>query len=545
MSLSRTPNICAQCLRHANKYITTPRTRISSPWLSQRKRYSSNAVQNRPLRVAIVGSGPAGFYAAYRLMSKVEDACVDMYEQLPVPFGLVRFGVAPDHPEVKNCQEKFTEVAASPRFNFIGNIDLGVDLPLQTLKPHYDAMLFAYGASKDKELRIPGERSLRGVYSARAFVGWYNGLPEYRDLAPDLTSGEDAIVIGQGNVAMDVARALLTDVDVLRRTDMAEYALEELARSRIKRVRVIGRRGPMQAAFTIKEVREILQLPSVSFNPIPEYLFPPESTIKTLPRVQKRITQLLAKGSSTKPQDASKSWSLDFLLSPHSFHSSPSNPDILSHMKFTRNQLDPADPFSPTAKVTPLLQDDGHVAHVDIPASTCFRSIGYQSLPLPGFEDLDIQFDYSRGIIPNDGQGRIITIPSSTPDNGKSEQSAMDESEPTQIPGLYCAGWVKRGPTGVIASTMTDAFATADAIAADWASHVAGSHGHAFLNTFEGGGTGLGLEGVIPEARHRGLRPTSWEDWERIDRAEMERGKAKGKVREKFGRVEEMLEVLS
>ncbi|OAT09861.1 ferredoxin-NADP+ reductase [Blastomyces gilchristii SLH14081] len=541
MNVSRARNICARCFSHSSRFYAS-RTRIHTPWILQRKQFSSNGVQSRrPLRVAVVGSGPAGFYAAYRLISKVEDAFVDMYEQLPVPFGLVRFGVAPDHPEVKNCQEKFTEVATSPRFNFIGNIDLGVDLPLRSLKPHYDAILFAYGASKDKELRIPGENTIRGIYSARAFVGWYNGLPECRDLAPDLSSGEDAVVIGQGNVAMDVARLLLTDVDVLRKTDMSEYALEELAKSKIKRVTVVGRRGPMQAAFTIKEVREILQLPSVFFEPIPEHLFPPESSIKSLPRVQKRITQLLAKGSLTKPQEASKSWSLDFLLSPHSFHGSPSHPDVLSYMKFSRNQLDPADPFSPTARVTPLLQEDGHVAHIDIPTSTCFRSIGYQSLPLPGFEDLDIQFNYSRGIIPNDGQGRVITTPP-TPDSGTAELSG--DYEARQVPGLYCAGWVKRGPTGVIASTMTDAFDTADAIATDWASYTASSHGHAFLNSSEGGSSGLGWEGVLPTARKLGLHPTNWEDWERIDRAEIERGKAAGKVREKFGRVEEMLEVL-
>lgn len=146
----------------------------------------------------------------------------------------------------QNCEEKFTEVAASPRFNFVGNIDLGNDLPLSTLKPHYDAILFAYGASKDKELGIPGEAALRSVYSARAFVGWYNGLPEHRDLEPDLTSGEDAVIVGQGNVALDVARILLSDVDALRHTDIGDHTLETLSRSRIKRVRVVGRRGPLQ-----------------------------------------------------------------------------------------------------------------------------------------------------------------------------------------------------------------------------------------------------------------------------------------------------------
>ncbi|EEP81559.1 conserved hypothetical protein [Uncinocarpus reesii 1704] len=468
-----------------------------------------------------------------------------MYEQLPVPFGLVRYGVAPDHPEVKNCQEKFTEVASSPRFNFIGNVELGAALPLKALKPHYDAILFSYGASKDKELGIRGEKDIRGIYSARAFVGWYNGLPEYRDLKPDLASGEEAVVIGQGNVAMDVARALLTDIDVLKKTDMTEYALEELSRSKIKRVRVVGRRGPMQGAFTIKELRELIQLPSVSFDPIPESLFPPESTIKSLPRAQKRITQLLVKGTATDPSTAKRSWSLDFLLSPHSFHAANDQSKDLSHIKFTRNQLDPSDPFSPSARATPLLGDDGKAIQLDIPASTCFRSIGYQSLPLPGFEDLQILFDHSRGTIPNDGQGRIINSNSSSDDRGSAHSSSPNDF-PTHLPGLYCAGWVKRGPTGVIASTMTDAFATADAIAADWTHHVAASSSApAFLNSNEGGSTGLGWEGVRGEAEKMGLRPTSWEDWEAIDRAEVERGKSRGKVREKFGRAEEMLNVLS
>lgn len=150
----------------------------------------------------------------------------------------------------KNCEEKFTEVATSSRFNFVGNIDLGNDLPLAALKPHYDAILFAYGASQDKELGIPGEKALRNVYSARAFVGWYNGLPEHRDLQPDLTGGEDAVIVGQGNVALDVARILLSDVDALRSSDIADYALEALSKSRIRRVRVVGRRGPLQVRIS-------------------------------------------------------------------------------------------------------------------------------------------------------------------------------------------------------------------------------------------------------------------------------------------------------
>uniref|UniRef100_A0A093V2T4 NADPH:adrenodoxin oxidoreductase, mitochondrial n=1 Tax=Talaromyces marneffei PM1 TaxID=1077442 RepID=A0A093V2T4_TALMA len=447
-----------------------------------------------------------------------------MYEQLPVPFGLVRYGVAPDHPEVKNCEEKFTEVATSPRFNFIGNVAVGSQLPFSTLKPHYDAILFAYGAAKDRELGIPGEDARKNVLSARAFVGWYNGLPEYRDLAPDLAAGEHAVVVGQGNVALDVARILLSDVDSLRKTDISEHALEELSRSKIKRVRVVGRRGPMQAAFTIKEIRELLQLPSVAFDTIPKDLLPPEDVVSSLPRAQKRLIQLLAKGSATDPTTASKSWSLDFLLSPHSLHWSPMFPYRLSHVKFTRNEFVSPDPFASDAKV-----------------KQHFLTSGYKSLPLPGFEELGIEFDGRRGIIPNDGFGRVTSTNRAAEDT----TTPLDHTHISHLPGLYCAGWVKRGPTGVIASTMMDAFGTADSIAADWEAFKSSSEAKiSFLNSTSGGSTGLGWEGVRAEAMQRGLLPTSWDDWQRIDSVEKDRGKAKGKPRQKFGHVEEMLNIV-
>ncbi|KAJ5666651.1 hypothetical protein N7462_011060 [Penicillium macrosclerotiorum] len=526
--------VCAQCTARLS-HRSTPRVRTSAFYSVSRRLSSHAAPDSRSPRIAIVGSGPAGFYAAARLLSKEQSAMVDMYEKLPVPFGLARYGVAPDHPEVKNCEDKFTEVATSPRFNFVGNIDLGNDLPLAALKPHYDAILFAYGASKDKELEIPGEQALRSVYSARAFVGWYNGLPEHRDLQPDLTSGEDAVIVGQGNVALDVARILLSGVDALKNTDIADYALETLSRSKIKRVRVVGRRGPLQASFTIKEVRELLQLPSVSFDPIPKDVFPPEEVINGLPRAQKRLMQLLGKGSANDPQTATKSWSLDFLLSPDSLHWSPIHPYHLSHTKFSRNELDPADPHSPSAKVSPKYLSSGKLAMVNLSSSVFFRSVGYKSLPLPGLEDLGIQFDAKRGVIPNDGFGRVKGR------SGDGEPRELpDGSLISSLPGLYCAGWVKRGPTGVIASTMTDAFTTADTLIQDLASH---SSSGTLLNTPENS-SGLGWDGVKPEAARLGLRPTSWQDWQRIDAVERERGQQKGKARDKFGRVEDMLEVI-
>ncbi|SPQ20054.1 f60c93fc-b821-42c2-93ce-2ad24f685711 [Thermothielavioides terrestris] len=424
-------------------------------------------------------------------MSKIQDVKVDMYEALPVPFGLVRFGVAPDHPEVKNCQEKFEEVASSPNFTFIGNVSIGTKsdhpdgatVPLASILRHYNAVVFSYGAAKDRHLGIPGESTLKGVYSAREFVGWYNGLPEHADLAPDLTQGDEAVIIGQGNVALDVARMLLEDVNVLRKSDIAEHAIETLSKSKVKRVHIVGRRGPMQAAFTIKEVRELMRLPSVAFHPIDTSLVPPD--LKSLPRAPRRLMEILLQGSPTRPDDSpppTKSWSLDFLLKPTQFLPSATSPTRLAATEFARTTL--SSPFDPNAYALPSDSSTGDSSSsnttVVLPAPLAFRSIGYRSEPLPEFAALGVPFDDRWGVISNDGRGGRVR---------HEERGADAAMRVGAFPGLYCAGWVKRGPTGVIASTMEDAFATADAIAEDWA----GGAGHArFLN---GGGAVAGWEG--------------------------------------------------
>jgi adrenodoxin-NADP+ reductase len=342
-------------------------------------------------------------------------------------------------------------------------------------------------------------------------VGWYNGLPEYHDLQPNLKAGDTAVVVGQGNVALDVARALLTPIDQLRHTDMTEYALQTLSESQIRHVHVVGRRGPLQAAFTIKEARELLQLPDVNFTPIPSELFPTD--LKKLERPKRRIMELLQKGSPDKPS-ASKSWSLDFLLAPSRLEYDSHDPTRLRGLTFTRTAL--TDPTSPSSGVTTLRET------TTIPMSTLFRSIGYAATAIPGMEELGCHFDDRRGTISHDGFGRATPIGTEGQLSGTSPNASV-----------YCAGWVKRGPTGVIASTMTDAFQTAEAIVDDWRRSA----------------TDLlperaGWQGVQADAEREGLRlkPVHWDAWRRIDQKEKAKGLEMGKPREKIGQVQDMLE---
>lgn len=384
---------------------------------------------------------------------------------------------------------------------------------------HYDAVLFSYGASKDRTLGIPGESTLKHIYSAREFVGWYNGLPEFADLNPDLSRNE-AVVIGQGNVALDVARILLEDVDKLRKTDMASYALDALSRSQVKRVRVVGRRGPMQAAFTIKELRELMSLPDVAYEPADITSLIP-SDLKTLPRARKRLMEVLVKGSKTPSPGAGKSWTLDFCLSPTEFHPDSSQPQAVGATTFQHNSLSP-DAFDLKARA--VAKD----TTTTITSPIVFRSVGYKSTPIPEFESLGISFDERRGVVGNDEVfGRVMR---------------SDQQKGTGLfHGLYCAGWVKRGPTGVIASTMEDAFVTASTIAEDWK---AGKPFLADNNSIVNGRSeeSSGWDGVRSEKGSDMARAVvDWQGWLSIDRAERQRGRAKGKEREKFTSVEEML----
>ncbi|KAK5138592.1 hypothetical protein LTR08_000180 [Meristemomyces frigidus] len=519
-------SVCCACLHHSRIPL---------------RRCQSSSTRPRPLHLAIIGSGPAGFYSASRVLKKLPDARITMFEQLPVPTGLVRYGVAPDHPDVKKCADTLVDVAKHAHFTFAGNVAIGAgpkDLPLSAVAENYDAILFAYGASRDRKLGIPGEE-LAGVVSARAFVGWYNGLPEYADLNPDLTRGDTAVVIGQGNVALDVTRILLAPLAELRKTDISEAAVDVLSRSKVQSVKVIGRRGPLQAPYTIKELRELMHLPSVAFAPPPESWDALIGVDRTrLPRQLRRIAEVLERGSQpplSPSSEGEKAWQLGFLRAPSAFLSS--NTRDLEAVGFlqTAFTMPPSSLLTGDAQ-TDLLALRALTVHPTAPetktlirAPLAFRSVGYQSEPLPGMPELHIPFDAQRGIIPNDRHGRVFS-----PSLGPGGLTAG------HVPGMYCAGWVKRGPTGVIASTMADAFGSADALARDWL-----EGGALFCGGRAGGGGIGGWEAVREELGRRGTRVVGWRDWERIDGVERARGRERGgKEREKFRRVGEMLGVL-
>lgn len=348
-------------------------------------------------------------------------------------------------------------------------------------------------------------------------MGWYNGLPEYRNLNPRLDNfGEEAVVIGQGNVALDVARILVMGLGELRKTDITEYALEALSKSRVKRVRVIGRRGPLQAAFTVKELRELLSLQDVGFSPVDPSLLPDDPS--SFPRAPKRIMQVLQKGPKTVLVGANKSWELVFLRSPIAFLPSTVDPTRLGAIEFQKTRLE--EPiFSAAAKALSTSETE------TITTGLAFRSIGYLSEPIPGFAELNIPFNHTRGLVPNE-DGRVVT------------PFSLSGKPSLPVPGIYASGWVKRGPTGVIATTMYDAFETGDAIINDW------KGGTRFLE-FGEGGEKRGWEAVQGRVKDMGLRPVSWSQWQKIDEAEKERGRATGKEREKFTSEEEMLSVLN
>ncbi|XP_063816745.1 NADPH:adrenodoxin oxidoreductase, mitochondrial isoform X2 [Pseudophryne corroboree] len=488
---------CSWMWRHARCMLLGRRCSVTTGRCLARTLSSTS----HPPKICIVGSGPAGFYTAQHLLKHHTNAVVDIYEKLPVPFGLVRFGVAPDHPEVKNVINTFTQTALSERCSFIGNVTVGRDVTVEELEKAYNAIVLSYGAEDKRELGIPGEE-LPGVYSARDFVGWYNGLPDNRHLSPDLGS-ETAVILGQGNVALDIARILLSPLDLLKKTDITQSALEALSKSRVKRVWLVGRRGPLQVAFTIKELREMIHLPgtrplycSSDFNGLGD-------VVKDLPRPRKRLTELLLKSAMEKPEkkDAAhliqrnREWGLLFFRNPIAVLPSEDGKRA-SGVRLSVTRLEGT---GDSAVAVPTGQEE------DLSCGLILSSIGYKSVPISPV----VPFLPNKGIIPN-SMGRV-----------------------QGTPGLYCSGWVKRGPTGVITTTMTDSFDTAQSLLEDIKSGA--------LNISE---PRPGASAIKELLLLRGIQTVSFSDWEKIDEVEIARGVEVGKPREKILDSEEMLQLI-
>ena len=440
------------------------------------------------LRVAIIGSGPSGFYAADSLLKAPTPVRVAMFERFPAPYGLVRFGVAPDHAKIRNVIKVYEKTAANPGFSFWGNVTVSRDVSVSELRQHFDALIFAYGSETDRRLGIPGE-DLPRSYTATAFCAWYNGHPDYRNASFDLTQ-EVAAIIGQGNVAMDVARILATPANSLRATDMATYAVDALERNRVRDIHVIGRRGPVQAAFTPKEIGELGEIPGCDIVVRPEDLELNEASEIELEGPDAasaaRNMNVLREFALRKPTGVGRRIFLHFLLSPVEIHG-----DVgVRRLVLEHNRL-AGEPGKQKAV--------GTGERETLPCGLLFRSIGYRGLPLDG-----VPFDERSNTIPND-RGRVE-------------------------PGLYAVGWIKRGPSGLIGTNKKDSEESVQMLLEDAPKLTPAPH--------------RDDEPLRNLLMSRGVRVVTFEDWRKIDAAELARGKTAGKPRDNFDSIADMLKAL-
>jgi ferredoxin--NADP+ reductase len=455
-----------------------------------------------PVRVAIIGSGPTGFYATDHLFKQKDVVIeVDLFDRLPTPYGLVRLGVAPDHQKIKSVTKLFDRIASHPHFRFYGNVEFGKDIILADLREHYHQIIYTTGAQTDRRMGIPGE-DLEGSHPATEFVAWYNGHPDYRNYIFDL-SQEQAAVVGIGNVAMDVARILSRTPDELAQTDIADYALEQLSQSRIREVYILGRRGPAQAKFTNPEIKELGELEDADITVLPEEAELDPLSRTTLEANQDRATmkklEIIQSYALRPPTGKKRKITLRFLVSPTEL--SGNEAGHVCSMRLVRNELYATE----AGTLRPKPSDNFE----SIPAGLVFRSVGYRGLPLPG-----VPFNDSWGVILNQ-KGRVLN---------------PDTQEP--MTGEYTAGWIKRGPTGVIGTNKPDALETVNCMMEDLGQDLTLAPNYP---------TAGAIETLVRERQPNFL---SWADWFRLDELEINRGKELGRPRLKFTAVEDMLAAL-
>ncbi len=458
---------------------------------------STVGTEGNPLRVAIIGSGPAGFYTVSNFL-KHKDLVVefDMFDRLPTPFGLVRAGVAPDHQKDKSVQRAYDKSAQLPNFRFYGNVEYGKDIHLADLQKHYHQVMFSTGAPFDRNLGIPGE-DLAGSFSATEFVAWYNGHPDFADRQFDLTQ-ESVAIVGVGNVAMDVARILCKTYDELAVTDIADHALEALKHSKVKNVYILGRRGPAQAAFTPPEIKEMGEFADADVTVSAEEATVDAASLALIEddkNAQKNVAFIQA--YAERPvAGKSRCLTIRFLVSPTELLGEDGQ---VTAIKLVKNKLVEGDDGS----VRPKATDQEEV----IPVGLVFRSVGYKGLPLP-----NVPYNESWGTILNDA-GRVMD----------------DGGEP--VTGLYTAGWIKRGPSGVIGTNKTCAQETVGCMVEDLQ---AGR-----VNAPED----VSVDGAAALIASRRQASISYDEWRMIDEAEVQKGEAQGRPRVKFTDVDEMIRV--
>jgi|UniRef100_A0A7C3DGD1 ferredoxin--NADP+ reductase len=444
---------------------------------------------NRPLRVAVIGAGPSGIYATEALIKQSEVAVsVDVFDRLPTPYGLVRYGVAPDHQTIKSVTKVMQKVLQDPRVRFLGNVEYGRDLTYADLKRHYDAVVYTVGASSDRHLNIPGEE-LPGSLSATEFVAWYNGHPDYQNLDIRLDV-RGVAVVGMGNVAVDVTRILAKSAEELRQTDIADHALPVLAQSQVTDIYMLGRRGPAQAKFTTKELRELGELHNADVLVRPEELELDEKSAASIahdPAMLKNLEVLrefAARPLSGKPRRIH----IRFFVSPVAILGE----GRVQKIRLEKNRLDEN------------LNAVGTGQFEELEVGMVLRSVGYKGVPLP-----EVPFDSRKGVIPNQG-GRVL----------REGQVALGE---------YTAGWIKRGPSGVIGTNKADATETIKLLLED--------------------APRLPLapepapEAVTRLLQSRGVRYVTLEHWLKLDQHECVQGQAQGRPRVKVTSVEKMLEL--
>ena len=445
------------------------------------------------LRVAVVGSGPAAFYATGALLASEEPRVeVDMIERLPTPWGLVRLGVAPDHPQLKTVSRAFEKIAARPGFRFLGNVEVGRDVTHDELASLYDAVVYAVGSQTDRRLGIPGE-DLPGSWAATEFVAWYNGHPDFQHLEFDL-SHERALVIGNGNVALDVARMLALTREELAPTDTTDAAIDAIVSSGIREIVVLGRRGPVQAAWTSTELGELGELAGADVVVDPTELdldSVSEAELEAASNVVKRNVEILREFASRDQEGKPRVLRLRFCTSPVAILGE----ERVEGVEFVHNRLESDGRGSVRAVAT----DERDV----IPCGIVFRSVGYRGVGVSG-----VPFDEPAGTMPN-AEGRVL-------DEGGAP-----------IRGLYCAGWIKRGPTGVIGTNKKDATETVELLLED------------------------ARAGRLPERSDqcvddlltaRGVQIVTYQGWEAIDAVETSRGAEHGRPRIKLVTRDELLQ---